>query len=71
MAISIWISKSFWQNGAICAIFIWLGRISDPIQNPGRLQPNLFLTIQNPDQSRFQIPTASENLFYFKIKYQK
>ena len=34
--------------------FKWLGfRISDPLQNPDPLQANLFLTIQNPDNSRF------------------
>ena len=33
-------------------------RISDPIQNPDHLQPNLFLTIGNPDKSRFQISTV-------------
>ena len=34
---------------AICSDFKWLGFwISDPIQNPYNLQPNLFLTIQNP-----------------------
>ena len=36
----------------------WAFRISDPIQKPDRLQPNLFLTIQNPDKSGFQIPTV-------------
>ena len=35
---------------AICPDFKWMGfRISDPIQNLDHLQPNLFLTIQNPD----------------------
>ena len=43
---------------AICPDFKWLGfRISDAIQNPDRLQPNLSLTIGNPDKSGFQIPT--------------
>ena len=27
-------------------------------RNLDHLQPNLFLTIQNPDQSGFQIPTV-------------
>ena len=35
---------------AICPDFKWLGfQISDPILNLDHLQPNLFLTIQNPD----------------------
>ena len=35
---------------AICPNFKWLGfRILDAIQNLDHLQPNLFLTIQNPD----------------------
>ena len=43
---------------AICLNFKWLDfRISDPIRNPDLAQPNLFLTIQNSDQSRFQIST--------------
>ena len=33
--------------------------ISDPIQDPDHLQPNLILTIQNTDYSRFQIPTVT------------
>ena len=32
-------------------------QISDPLSNPDHLQTNLILTIQNPDMSRFQIPT--------------
>ena len=37
----------------------WLGfQISDPIQNPDHLEPNLFWAIQNPDKVRFQIPTV-------------
>ena len=44
------ISNGFWQMAAIYPNFKWLGfRISDHIQNPDHLQPNLFLTIQNPD----------------------
>ena len=44
---------------AICPDFKWLGfQISDPIWNPGHLQPNLFSTFQNLDLSRFQIPTV-------------
>ena len=44
---------------AICLDFKWLGfLISDPIWNPDHLQLNLFLTIQNPNQSGFQIPTV-------------
>ena len=35
---------------AICTNLAWLGfQISDPIQNPDHLQPNLILTIKNPD----------------------
>ena len=40
-------------------------RISDPIQNSDHLQTNLFLTIQNPILSGFQIPT----LFVFKANW--
>ena len=44
---------------AICPDFKWLGfRISDLSPNPDHLQPNLFMTIQNPDLSGFQIPTV-------------
>ena len=44
---------------AICPNFKWLGfQISDPIQNLDHLQPNLFLTVRNPDLSGFQIPTV-------------
>ena len=43
----------------ICPDFKCLGfGISNPIQNPDHFQPNLFLTIQNPDLSGFQIPTV-------------
>ena len=48
----------FDKMAAICLYFKWLGfRISDPIQNPDHVQTNLFLTVWNPDMSRFQIPT--------------
>ena len=48
----------FDQMAAICPYFKWLGfQISFPMQNPDHLQ-NLFLTIQNPDLSVFQIPTV-------------
>ena len=44
---------------AICLDFKWLGfQVLDPIQNLDHLQPNLFLTIQNPDYSIFHIPTG-------------
>ena len=33
-------------------------QISDPIQNPDHLRPNLFWTIQNPDKVGFQICTV-------------
>ena len=40
----------FDKMDAICADFKLLGfRISEPILNLVHLQPNLFLTIQNPD----------------------
>ena len=32
--------------------------LPDFIQNPDHLQPNLFLTIQNPEKSGFQIPAV-------------
>ena len=39
----------FNKMAAIFPDFKWLGIcISDPIQNPEDLQPNLFLTIPNP-----------------------
>ena len=35
---------------AICLDYKWLGlQISDPIQNPDHLKPNLFLRIWNTD----------------------
>ena len=44
---------------AIYQDFKWFGFwISDPIRNLHPLQPKLFLTIQNPDKSGFQIPTV-------------
>ena len=44
---------------AICLDLKWLGFwISDPIWNPDHLQTNIFLTYQNPDPSKFQIPTV-------------
>ena len=44
---------------AICLDFKWLGFwISDPIWNPDHLQPYLWMTIQNPDLSGFQISTV-------------
>ena len=50
------------KKALICLNFKWLGfRISDPIQNLDYLQPNLILTIQNPDLSGYQIPTVSLN----------
>ena len=40
---------------SICPDFKWLGlQISDTIQNPDHLQPNLHLTNQNPDLFGFQ-----------------
>ena len=51
----------FEKMAAICSDFKWLGfHISDSIKKPGHLQTNLFLTIPNPDQSGFQIPTVTE-----------
>ena len=50
----------FDKLSAIFLDFKWLGLwISDPVWNLDRLQPNLFLTIQYPDTSGFQIPTVS------------
>ena len=55
---SIW-TLDHSKSGIFCPVFKWLGfRISDPIQNPNHLQPNHFLTIQNPYWSGFQIPTV-------------
>ena len=50
---------------AICPDFKWLGlQISDLIWNPDHLQPNLYLTIQNPDWSRFQTSTVFDSWDY-------
>ena len=44
------ISNRFDKMAPICTDFKWLGfQISDPIQNPDHLQPNLFSVIQNQD----------------------
>ena len=46
------------------AAFVWIpngqasGFHSDPIQNPDHLQTGLFLSIRNPNASKFQIPTT-------------
>ena len=49
----------FYKMAPICLDLKSLGvRISDPIWNPDHLQPNIFLAIQNPDYSGFQIPTV-------------
>ena len=42
-------------------------QISDPVQNPDPLQPNLALTIQNPDKSGFQILTVFRSGFMTRI----
>ena len=56
--IFVWISNSFDKMAAICTDFKLLGfRISDPIGNPDHLQIYLFLTITNPNMSRFPIPS--------------
>ena len=40
----------FDKMAAICLDLKWMGfQISDPIQNPDHLPPNLFSTIQNSD----------------------
>ena len=42
--------RFFVKMVAICTNLERLGfQISDPIQNPDHLQPNLILTIKNPD----------------------
>ena len=46
--------------------FVWISVVFS-IQNPDHLQPNLFLTIWNPNLSGFQIPTVS-SLNKYKIK---
>ena len=44
------ILNGIYKMVATCLDFKWLGfQISDPIRNSDHLQPNLFLTIQNPD----------------------
>ena len=49
----------------ICPDFKWLCfRISDPIWNPDHFQPNLFLTIPNPNRFGFQIPTVQGQAKY-------
>ena len=54
----------FDKMAAICPDFRWsCFQIPDPIQNPGQLQPNLFLTIQNPDYQDFKSP----NIPHFKL----
>ena len=59
------ISNGYWQMVAICSVFKWLClRNSDPSRNQDHLQPNLFLTIWNPDYSKFQIPTVNEKVRY-------
>ena len=46
----------------ISSDFKWEGfHILDPIQNSDYLQPNLFLTVQNPDLSKYQIPSVYGN----------
>ena len=47
----VWISNDLGQIAPICPDFKWLGfQISDPVQNPNLLQPNLF--------SPFEIQTS-------------
>ena len=56
----------FDKMAAICPNFKWLGlQISDPIWNLYHLQPNLFLIIQNPDFSGFQISTVLTRILLF------
>ena len=58
----------FDKMAVICPDLKWLGfQISDPIQNPKHLLHSLFLNIQNPDQSGFQIPTVI-NLFFLSLQ---
>ena len=53
----------FDKTALICSDFKWLGiRISVLNWNPDHLQPDLFLTIQNLDQSGFQIPIVQNLL---------
>ena len=45
-----WFQMVFDKIAVICLDFKWLGfQISDPIQKPDHLKPNLFSTIWNPD----------------------
>ena len=45
---------------AICPDSKWLGsQISEPIQNPDHLQPNLLLTFQNQTSPDFKFPLYS------------
>ena len=67
----------FGKMADICPDFEWLGfQISDPIQNPEHLQPNIFSTIQNPDLYGFQIPTvfvylkSACRISYFLLEHQ-
>ena len=55
----------------ICPDLKWLGRISDPIQNPDHLQPNFFSTIWNPDKSGFQITTVVQNSISIQNQNEK
>ena len=56
----------FDKMAAICPNFKWLGlQISDPIWNLYHLQPNLFLIIQNPDLSGFQISIVLTKISLF------
>ena len=56
----------FGKMVAICPGFNWLGLpISDAIRNPDHLQPNLFLTIQNPYQVGFQIPIVLLIIYFY------
>ena len=55
----------------ICPDIKWLGfQISDPILNPDHLQPNLFLTIWDPDYPDFRSPLYSDNYCIFKFAHQ-
>ena len=55
----------------ISPCFKWLGlQISDPIWNLDNLKTNLFLTIQNPDKSRFQIHTVTGIQMTLLSEYQ-
>ena len=59
----------FDKMASICPDFKWLAfRFSDPIQNWDHLQPNLFLTIQNPASLDFRYSVQSKTQVYFKGK---